>query len=425
MSLRDKKDCSLFVCKIFEQIKEKPIEEVVKILLEAEKETRKKKDTESTIKIVLELLKLDLKENKNEDIRNHMKELSLRQGQMKQVIKEIVGFGIQIINSISDIEEKQKFLFVIKEITQGKMFVELERVRATKQLSEIMEQKNQLKEAADELFEIPIETFGSILKEEKIEFLLRQLYLALKTKDYDRMEQTASKITPKTFEFGYLPEKRILFLLYFSVLLTKKKKYHEAAEVCLSLLNIKELSFSLREIILKNYIWFFVLSGFFYKTKNCLNVIIKEKHLEASPYKSFVSDLIQNELINLSNISVFFEEKDLFLSFVPDFCLDEKRILTEDSLCTFREKIFEYNIRIISKHYSTIYLSSLSSYLSLSEDETESILCKMVLSEEEFDVAIDRPSRVVSFYPEEKENKFSQSVQMIVEKLAKIKRLIA
>jgi 26S proteasome regulatory subunit N5 len=56
------------------------------------------------------------------------------------------------------------------------MFVELERARMTKILSDIKEAEGTIAEAADILSEVQVETIGSMEIREKADFLLEQVH---------------------------------------------------------------------------------------------------------------------------------------------------------------------------------------------------------------------------------------------------------
>lgn len=76
----------------------------------------------------------------------------------------------------------------------------MERARLTKILASIKESKGLIEEAANVLQEIKVETFGSMEKREKVEFILEQMRLCLAKKDYIRTQILSRKISPKFFQ---------------------------------------------------------------------------------------------------------------------------------------------------------------------------------------------------------------------------------
>ena len=67
-------------------------------------------------------------------------------------------------------------------------------------LAQIKESKGLIEEAADVLQEVKVETFGSMDKREKVEFILEQMRLCLAKKDYTRTQILSRKISPKFFQ---------------------------------------------------------------------------------------------------------------------------------------------------------------------------------------------------------------------------------
>jgi 26S proteasome regulatory subunit N5 len=79
------------------------------------------------------------------------------------------------------------------------IYVEVERARLTRMLSKIREDEGNINEAADILQELQVETFGSMDKREKTDFILEQMRLTLVKKDYTRTQIISRKINTKFF----------------------------------------------------------------------------------------------------------------------------------------------------------------------------------------------------------------------------------
>lgn len=67
-------------------------------------------------------------------------------------------------------------------------------------LAQIKESNGLIDEAADVLQEVKVETFGSMDKREKVEFILEQMRLCLAKKDYSRTQILSRKVSPKFFQ---------------------------------------------------------------------------------------------------------------------------------------------------------------------------------------------------------------------------------
>jgi hypothetical protein len=80
--------------------------------------------------------------------------------------------------------------------------VEVERARVTRLLTQILEnsQPPQISEAAKTLCELQIETFGSMSRGEKTDFLLEQVRLCIAAKDWLTAENMGRKISTRWFD---------------------------------------------------------------------------------------------------------------------------------------------------------------------------------------------------------------------------------
>ena|SRR6185369_6253088 len=81
----------------------------------------------------------------------------------------------------------------------AQIYVEVERARLTRMLSRIREDEGKIAEAAEILQELQVETFGSMDKREKTDFILEQMRLTLAKRDYTRTQIISRKINTKFF----------------------------------------------------------------------------------------------------------------------------------------------------------------------------------------------------------------------------------
>lgn len=104
------------------------------------------------------------------------------------------------VDEINDMEAKLKLIDTLRTVTAGKIYVEIERARLTKKLAAIREGQGDITEAATILQELQVETYGSMEKREKIEFLLEQMRVCLLKGDYIRTQIISRKISIRAFE---------------------------------------------------------------------------------------------------------------------------------------------------------------------------------------------------------------------------------
>lgn len=97
----------------------------------------------------------------------------------------VVQQGMKYIDEVQDSDVRLQLINVLREITAGKIFLELESARLTKMLSRVKEAQGMctawlvipgdIKEAAAILHELQIETYGSMDQKEKADYLLDQV----------------------------------------------------------------------------------------------------------------------------------------------------------------------------------------------------------------------------------------------------------
>ena len=99
------------------------------------------------------------------------------------------GQGICYLNSYS----KHCFLIDLQ------IYVEVERARVTRILSNMKKEQGDLNAAADILCELQVETFGSMERREKTEFILEQVSLCIEKGDWTQAGILSRKISTKYF----------------------------------------------------------------------------------------------------------------------------------------------------------------------------------------------------------------------------------
>ena len=104
------------------------------------------------------------------------------------------------VDQIEDMEQKLKLIDTLRTVTAGKIYVEIERARLTKILAAIKESQGNIDEAATILQELQVETYGSMDKREKIEFLLEQMRICSLKGDFIRTQIISRKISIRAFE---------------------------------------------------------------------------------------------------------------------------------------------------------------------------------------------------------------------------------
>lgn len=123
--------------------------------------------------------------------------LTKRRGQAKKAIADMIQLAYTFIDKMPNREEKFNLISTLREATDGKIYVEVEYARCTRLYAEMKEEDGHVDEATDTIQEVQIETYGSMEKKEKLDYILYQLKLVLLRKDYIRTQIILKKISPK------------------------------------------------------------------------------------------------------------------------------------------------------------------------------------------------------------------------------------
>lgn len=109
--------------------------------------------------------------------------------------------------------QKLKLLEHLRELTAGKIFVEVERARLTKLRADTLEVEGKISEAADVLQSVQVETFGQMERREKTQFILDQMRLCLAKGDYIKTQILSRKISKRVIDAPALADLKIRYFL--------------------------------------------------------------------------------------------------------------------------------------------------------------------------------------------------------------------
>lgn len=125
--------------------------------------------------------------------------LSKKHGQLKQAVTKMVQVVMGFLDATPNLDVKLSVIHTLRTVTEGKIFVEVERARVTRILSNIKKSQGDLNAAADTLCELQVETFGSMTRREKTEFILEQVALCIERGDWTQATILSRKINRRYF----------------------------------------------------------------------------------------------------------------------------------------------------------------------------------------------------------------------------------
>lgn len=173
------------------------LQEAIEKLTILEKQTRQASDLASTSRILIAIVTFCKDAEDWSLLNEHVLLLSKKHGQLKQAITKMVQTVMGFLDQTPNLDTKLTVIETLRTVTEGKIFVEVERARVTRILSDIKKEQGDLKAAADILCELQVETFGSMERREKTEFILAQVALCIENDDWTQAGILSRKISTK------------------------------------------------------------------------------------------------------------------------------------------------------------------------------------------------------------------------------------
>eukprot|EP00980_Cylindrotheca_fusiformis_P024251 scaffold11680_cov142-Cylindrotheca_fusiformis.AAC.9 len=299
--------------------------------------------------------------------------------------------------TVSTEEEKaarNKLVEALRGIADGKLFLEGELARLTRALAIIKEQEGDIAGAADVLQEVHVETYGSLSKREKVEFILEQMRLTLGKKDFVRAAIVAGKVARKHLQEENMEEHKVK---YFTLLAENHRHDKDAFALAKDYHAIYSTPHILQDEekwkdALKSTLVFLALSPYSNEQQDMLNRIKEDSNLEKLPsFETTVQLLLKKEIISYPMA----QQQEL--ESLPSFC-EGGEDLTKFWHEMFHRRIIQHNVRVIAMYYKRIHGARLAQLLNLDIIRLEKELSIMV-SDGSVYAKIDRPKDIVRFSP--------------------------
>lgn len=404
--------------------------------------------------------------------------LSKKHSQLKQAITKMVQTVVGFLDDTPDLKTKLSVIETLRTVTEGKIFVEVERARVTKILSDIKKEQGDLKAATEILCELQVETFGSMDRREKTEFILAQVALCIESGDWtqagilgrkistkylsrkpkktaEQLEKEKKEREKKKARGEEVPEEKEddttdLKLRYYEQQIMLAKHEDKYLDVCknyrqvLDTEAVEEEPTKLHPVsiatlthgqydktnttqVLQRIIYFVILAPYDNEQHDLLHRIHKDSR------NSQVS--LDADLLRLFTVHELMRWPEVAKKFGPHLCStdvfdakgtskDEKAHQRWEDL---RKRVIEHNVRVVAKYYTRIQMGRLTELLDLTEDETEKYISELVTSKTVY-ARIDRPARIVSFSkPRDADdvlNEWSHNMKSLLGLLERIDHLI-
>lgn len=144
--------------------------EAIEMLLSLEKQTRLGADMVSCSRVLVAICQLCFEAGNWNALNEYVTLLVRRRSQLKQAVSKMIQECCTYVDKTPDKETKLKLIDTLRAVTEGKIYVEIERARLTKILADIKEADGDIAGAASVMEELQVETYGSMDKREKARY---------------------------------------------------------------------------------------------------------------------------------------------------------------------------------------------------------------------------------------------------------------
>ncbi|KAI7853733.1 PCI domain-containing protein [Circinella umbellata] len=374
-------------------LKQGKLQEALDKLMVLEKQARNAADPDSTSRILVQVVKLCRESQDWKLLNEEIVLLSKKHGQLKVATTKMIQEAFSYLDNTPNMEVKLELIDTLRTVTEGKIYVEVERARVTRLLAQIREEEGKINEAADILQELQVETFGSMDKREKTDFILEQMRLCLAKHDYVRTQIISKKINTRFFQEK---ENEDLKLRFYDLMIKHalhEEQYlnvHKFYKQIYDSESIQQEETKWKEA-LQNAVLFIVLSPYDNEQSDLLHRIYEDPKLAEIPlYNELTKCFVTTELMRWPKIEEVYGQ-ELQQTFVFSKSSEGEKRWKE-----LHNRVIEHNIRVVAKYYTRVTTKRLMQLLDLNERDTEEFLSKLVVSKTIY-ARVDRPAGIVSF----------------------------
>ncbi|KAE8151892.1 PCI domain-containing protein [Aspergillus avenaceus] len=415
-----------------EQTAKTDVQRAIDSLLGLEKQARQASDLPTTSRLLITIVTISKNSGDWGLLNDQVLLLSKKHGQLKQAVTKMVQVVMGFLDETPNMDVKLSVIQTLRTVTEGKIFVEVERARVTRILSNIKKSQGDLNAAADILCELQVETFGSMTRREKTEFILEQVALCIERGDWTQATILSRKINKRYFnrkpkkspeeieklkkqaeerEKTRAPDEAPmevdddvtdLKLRYYEqqiILSNHEYKYLEVCKHYREVLDTESVENNPEQLraVLARIVFYIILSQYDNEQSDLLHRIQQDSRLSTIPVESRLLKFFTiHELMRWPAIAQQFGphlcNTDVF-SHEPSQSIDDQPHKRWQDL---RKRVIEHNVRVVAKYYTRIQMGRLTQLLDLTEEETEKYISELVTSKTIY-AKIDRPARLVNF----------------------------
>lgn len=358
-------------------------------------------DTKSTSRLLVHVVDMCFEAGAWDTMGEYVILLTKRRGQLKQAMTKMVQRACEVLEQAPDKETTLRTIDTLRTVTEGKIHVEVERARLTMKLAMMKEADGDTIGAADTLQDLQVETFGSMEKREKVEFILEQMRLGLKKKDFIRTQIISKKISTRFFADESASDLKLKYYRLMLDLSQHDKDYLSMCKYTRAMFDTPSVQADKETWLplLRDAVIYLALAPHDNESSDLVARVNEEKRLSELPEARAALQVFVTA--EVTPWRIFEETYGSYLRATP--ILDASSDSGKSNWDELRLRIVEHNIRVMSKYYERISIGRMAQLLDLDESDAESHLARLVSGKTVY-AKVDRPARIVSFREEANPN---------------------
>jgi len=305
-------------------------------------------------------------------------------GKKKHILESSLKTLVSCIYSrIEQLKSEPKFeelLVMFTQVTEGKIYAEVDQAKAVLQLVYIWEQRNEKTRALELISKSHVETYSNLDFPEKTDFILEQMRLCLECKEHARFELVSKKISQKFLKESK-DEKYLLkyhdYMIKYYVQNSDFFSTAKSVKLLLSCAAIKE-NVEQKNKMLKLLTTVLILSELNSDARLMMKELKSNDDMVYLPsYMGLLKAFMGEEIIQLSKFNelyktqIFSAPSEPFVELIPADKMGEVWTLLE-------LRLNERNLIIMSRVFSSVTLNRVAQILEISPSESEDLLVEMI-----------------------------------------------
>ena len=368
--------------------------EALNMLYVEEKACRVAEDSVNTSSVAVKIVQLAWQAGDVQGVIDNVVLIARKRGQLSAVTSAVVDSALKYLDELKerDAALHEKLVRGLRDVTEGRIFLEIPRAKLTLILAELLEKRGDKAEACRVMQDVQVETFGALSDGEKTDFILEQVRLCLETGDTNRALIIGRKVSQKLIVKEEHMQRRLRYCELMVQYYTVKRDWLEVAKKYDMAYNTRcVLDDSSRYLpMLVNVVLHTILAPYGSEQNDLVQRLLADRHTEEIPHWRALLVLFNRpELIRWdSDIVTPYAAKLVELEpFRSAGALPADMSLPEpgkpvpppkDVWVALRQRVVEHNIRVIARFYSRITTQRLAQLLQLTVSAAETAVAAQV-----------------------------------------------